>query len=359
MPAPHGRPAGGVIARLLAAPQEFEFVQAVRLLLGWLAEQGVAPAVALRTHLRFENSLHLGFPPGEIEALACERDAAGDGEAAAPMRVRLTPTFMGLLGVHGALPAHFTERIASWQAAHGDEAPRAFLDLLSGRMLALYYAAWFKYRVEEAVDGGADRLRPMLLALAGCAPGSARAAAVPEALPAHFAGLLARRPVNGVVLARLLGSYFAVPMALDEAVGHWRALDGFERSAVGVNARLGRDTALGPRSWRPDLRARLRIGPLNRAAFERFLPGGEAAAMLARILRLLAPPCIEFEVRLTLRAADVQPGRLGGDSSGAARLGRDSFVLSAAARRDRTDVRYVLVPMAPMPPLAPPSRRRA
>ncbi|WP_210283291.1 hypothetical protein [Massilia sp. Dwa41.01b] len=53
-----------MIERLLAAPHEFEFVQAVRVLLAWLARQGVAPEAALREHLRFENSLRLGLSAG-------------------------------------------------------------------------------------------------------------------------------------------------------------------------------------------------------------------------------------------------------------------------------------------------------
>lgn len=353
MRSPHRRPDQGVIAQLLAAPQQFEFVQAVRLLLGWLAGQGIPPRQAMREHLRFENSLKLGFPAAEVEALSCELPAvdAAD-EASRGPQLRLTPAFMGLLGVHGALPAHVTERIAAWQADHGDEAPRVFLDMLSGRMLALYYAAWFKYRVEEAIEPGHDRLGPMLLALAGCAPGDPAAAGVPDSLVARFAGMLQGRPVNGLALARLLAEHFGVPVALDEAVGHWRPLHAADRSALGTSARLGRDAALGPRSWRPDLRARLRIGPLDRAAFERFLPDGEAAASLRGILRLLAPPTVEFEVRLLLRAADVGRCRLGGGSK-PARLGRDSFVLCGAAAFDRSDVRYLVAPMAP---LAPPAR---
>jgi len=356
MRTPHQRQTASVIDSLLAAPQEFEFVQAVRLLLGWLEQQGVAPAEALRGHLRFDNSLRLGFPTAQIESLRCEIAApAAADERPAPPRMRLTPSFMGLLGVQGTLPAHVTERIAAWQAEHRDEAPRAFLDMLSGRMLALYYEAWFKYRVEHAQGAAGDRLRPLLLALAGGAPASGAAASsaaaeVPADLIAHFAGLLQQRPVSGVVLERLLASYFGVAVNLDEAVGHWSRLLPGEQSAVGTNARLGENTLLGARSWRPDLRARLRIGPLARAAFDRFLPSGDAAAMLGSILRMLAPPTVEFEVQLVLRGADVGPSCLA-SSPAAARLGRDSFLVDGTVCADRADMRYLIAPMAPLAPL--------
>jgi len=337
-----------VLARLLAAPQAFEFVQAVTLLLRWLEEQGVPPEQAWRAHLRFANSLRLGFPAGEIEDLhALETDAAQ-----APQFL-LTPSFMGLLGAHGALPLHDTERIQQWQSAHGDDAPRAFLDILSGRMLALYYAAWRKHRVEHDLAHGPDRFMPRLLALAGAAGSGApieAAAGVPAASLAYFAGLLHQRPRSAAVLRSLLAGYFGVPIALQETVGHWSRLAAHEQSALGA-ACLGENTLLGARSWRPDLRVRLRIGPLDRSRFGRFLPSGDMAAALHQLLAQFAVPGIEFEVQLILRAADVGASRLGGAETLPAppRLGRDSFVLTAPASADRADMRYLIRPMAPLP----------
>lgn len=354
----HRRAAAPLIDALLAAPQAFEFVQAVRILLAWLAGQGVAPAQALERCLRFENSLRLGFPAAEIEALApLPAAAGGDGDGCAGFA--LTPAFMGLLGGHGALPLHVTERIAAWQHARGDHAPRAFLDLLSGRMLALYYRAWHKHRVEQALPGEDDGFLPLLLALAGAPPvrggsdGNGGGPGLPPALFAHFAGMLQQRPLSAAALERLLASYFGEAVRIEEGVGHWSVLAACEQPALGVNARLGENTLLGERSWRPDLRARLRIGPLGRDAFARFLPGGPSAAALHAILRVVAEPGVGLEVLLVLRGREVGPSRLAGGSAPAARLGRDSFLVGAEAgsgRPDRADMRYLLSPMAPLPP---------
>ena len=365
MCATHRREAARLIERLLAAPQGFEFIQAVRILLAWLAGQGVAPEDALRKHLRFENSLHLGFPPGEIEGLALTAldDAGVKGFA-------LTPSFMGLLGVHGTLPLHVTERIAAWQHARGDQAPRAFLDLLSGRMLALYYWAWHKYRIElsehpQAGNGPAGAFLARLAALSGVDARNASLAGLPDALFAHFAGLLQQRPRSAAVLERLLAGYFGEAIRLEESVGHWNRLAPNEQPALGVNAQLGENTLLGERSWRPDLRARLRIGPLGRDAFARFLPGGPAAAALRAIVPVVAEPTVGFEVQLVLRGRDVAPIRLAGSQALGARLGRDSFLVgtdallrTGAARADRTDMRYLVMPMAPLPPM-PAKKRQA
>ncbi len=261
---------------------------------------------------------------------------------------------MGLLGTQGTLPAHVTERIAAWQNGRDDEAPRAFLDLLSNRMLALFYRASQVSRVEHlaggragAPDCGPDRLQTMLLALAGFAPDSAAAGGAPLAsLSAHFAGMLQQRPCSGVVLERMLADFFGVAITLEEAVGHWDVLQPSEQSSLGVNAELGENILLGERSWRPDLRARLRIGPLGGAAFARFLPSGDASAQLAAILRRFAEPTVGFEVQLVLRAQDVRPLLLGGPASGGAgRLGRDSFLAGGHPARDRADMRYLMLPM--------------
>jgi type VI secretion system protein ImpH len=332
-----------LIARLLAEPQRFDFVQAVRLLLLALDEQGVPAYRALARHLRFANSLALSFPPSQLEAAACEPDG-----------YRLTPSFMGLLGAHGALPLHVTERILALPAGGPDaQAARAFLDMFSTRMLALWYGAWRKYRVEHLVAGPRDGFLPLLLALAGVPAGDAFAQdGVPDTALAAFAGLLRRRPVSAAVLGRVLSSHFGVAVRVQEGVGHWDRLALFEQSVLGASfdngALLGRRALLGARSWRPDLRVQVRIGPLDRARYDHFLPGAAGARALRTLLALFAVPTLAYDVVLVLRRADLGPVQL---DAGGRRLGLDSYLLSAPAAADRADLRYELRPLDPLPPL--------
>jgi type VI secretion system protein ImpH len=357
-----------VIERLLAEPQRFEFFQAVRLLLLWLEERGVPPQQALDGHLRFANSLSLRFPASQVEALALVQDKPAIPGMPRP-QFRLTPSFMGLLGAHGALPAHYTERIQAWSAAEQDDAPRAFLDILSNRMLALFYGAWKKYRVEHMAAGPSDRYLPLLLALAGFAPGFASGSATPSATPAAtpfaggghpsapgvsdpvlalYAGVLRQRPASAAVLARVLSDVLRVPVALQECVGHWDRLAVDERTALGgANAVLGQAALLGMRSWRPDLRVRVRIGPLDSAAFKRFLPHAGGAATLRTLLGLFAAPTLSYEVVLVLRRTELRALRLAERSR---RLGLDSYVVTAPVTRDRDDMRYELRPLTPLAP---------
>jgi type VI secretion system protein ImpH len=359
MPATQRRADQSVIQRLLDQPQQFDFFQAVRVAVDWLGEQGVPRDKALAGYLRFENSLSLGFPPSQVEALHAVADGPitdrlALGEALREQRrlqIRITPSFMGFLGAHGALPTHYTERIGAWQAAEHDEAPRAFLDMLSNRMLALFYEAWRKHRVEQR--GEEDGMLPLLLALAGFQRGAElnNSDGMCDEVIALYAGLLQQRPISSIVLARMLSGYLGLAVRLEEAVGHWNPMAPSEQSCLGLaHATLGEDTMLGENSWRPDLRARLSLGPLDKDEFERFLPNAAGEVVLRKLLSLFAEQTVTYEIELILRAEEVRPVCLLGGAAPGARLGLDSFVLSGTVDGDRTDMRYDLSPMAPLPP---------
>jgi type VI secretion system protein ImpH len=124
-----------------------------------------------------------------------------------------------------------------------------------------------------------------------------------------------------------------------------------QTSLGGPNAQLGNTALAGERSWRPDLRARLAIGPLSRDQYERFLPGRAASVALRKMLGLFAEPTVVYETALILLAQEVRPAMLTGGLGQGARLGQDSFVLDGPIAADRTDMRYDIRPMDPLPPL--------
>ncbi|MFL6676150.1 MAG: type VI secretion system baseplate subunit TssG [Massilia sp.] len=359
MPATQRRADQSVIQRLLDEPQRFDFFQAVRLAVDWLGEQGVPREKALAGYLRFQNSLSLGFPASQIEALQAVADGPISDQLALGealrgqhgLQIRITPSFMGFLGAHGALPPHYTERIGAWQAAEHDESPRAFLDLLSNRMLALFYEAWRKHRVEQRMDQ--DGYLPLLLALAGFRRGAElnNSDGICDEAIALYAGLLQHRPISSLILGRMLSGYLRVPVRVEEAVGHWNPMAPREQCCLGMaNATLGEDTMLGANSWRPDLRARLSLGPLDKSQFARFLPHAAGAVALGKMLSLFGEQTVTYEIALVLRAQEVHPVCLMGGAEQGARLGLDSFMLSGPVDGDRTDMRYDLRPMEPLPP---------
>ena len=344
-----------VIERLFAQPQRFQYFQAVRLLELWFKRHGRVGAGAVASHLRFENSTRLSFPASELEAMRAEPPEAAPGRAPVdgevgvrPKYIRITPAFMGLLGGSGALPAHYTERIAGQVLHEKDEGPRAFLDTFSNRSLALFYEAWRKYRLELKYQiEGRDGFLPLLLSLAGLGPQALRRRFIDEdhgelldETLGYFGASLRHKPASSVQIARMLSEYFGEQVRAEQFVGRWYDVPEEQQSRLGAGvAVLGAGALAGTRVWQRDLRVRIVIGPLRRRRFDAFLPGGKAARALSSMLSMMTGVTLEYEIQLVLHADDVRGTALK-PSEGAGRLGWDSFMLTANESRDRDDVRY-------------------
>lgn len=318
-----------MIADLLAHPQRYEFFQAVRLLLRWLGRQGIGPEQALGGAIRFRNSVGLGFPPSEIEAI---EPGAGDMPT-----ITMTPAMMGLLGTMGALPLHYTERFAAWELRNRDAGPRAFLDLFSSRQVALFYRAWCKYRVRQTLAAGVDRFQPLLLALAGVASGSQDVAGA-DAI-ARFAAPLRSRVVSADLIAGVLGACFGVAVHVEQFTGRWDVLAPDQRTLLAQgNCVLGAGATAGARLLRPELGIRIRLGPVSATEFERFLPGQEGSRALAALLGRFAIDVPYRALQVVLRREAVHGVRLGSS----VRLGLDGFLCTRSALSDRDDMCYLL-----------------
>jgi type VI secretion system protein ImpH len=345
-----------VIERLFKEPWRFDYFQAVRMLELWLRKHGTPQQGLVANYLRFQNSTSLGFPPSQLEAIGTEppalaQDARSLGEAlqSGTLRyVRLTPAFMGLLGGHGVLPAHYTERIAAHQAWQRDEGARALLDTFSNRSLALFYQAWCKYRLHLKYGHGAgDGFLPLLLGLAGLGSdalrrrltGDADGGVLDESI-GYFAGAIRHRPASALQMARVLSEYFGHPIRAEQFVGSWYLVPTAQQTMLGsTTAVLGSSAMAGERVWQRDLRLRLVVGPLDHAGFMAFLPGGRAARALKSLVTMFTGVTLEYDVELVLRAADVRsvtmcPGQRIG------RLGWDAYLVEGVQAQDRNDVRY-------------------
>ena len=334
-----------VIGLLLAEPQRFEFTQLITLLLRELRRQGMPYERAFRDVLAFTNSLSLSFPASEVGALEVEpktQDAVEALRAGQLKRIRITPAFIGLLGAGGTLPLHDTERIAMRNALDGDTSQHALLDVLSNRLIGLFYEAWGKYRVEHSVNvRGQDRLLPMLAALAGTKSRTGRSLERQETT-AYFAGLLRTRPVSAGTVERVLTAHFGVPVRLEQFVGCWDPIPENRRSTLGITMPvLGASAALGVRQWRHDLSVRLHIGPLDKTQMQGFLPGGSALAALEEMVGLFAVPMLRYEVRLLLAPPCLKRFTLNTNEA-PHRLGWDTFLTGTAGVASRPDVRSVL-----------------
>lgn len=279
----------------VVASQRYVYFQ----LLQCLREQGMAP--------RMLNELTLAFPVADIAA--CEG-------------ANVRPAFMGLLGVAGALPYHYTERIAGTP----DPGPRAFVDMLSARALEQFDAAWRKHRPSQ------QKLLELLMALGG----------VKDPALAQYAALTRRGSVSADAVGRALSEYFGVAVQVAQFVGRWEAFARQDRLALSArNCTLGGNAAVGERQWRCDLHIRVHIGPLEIAAYRDFLPGGPGAAALRRMIAGLTRRGAGeemAEIWVALEAGCVRGAVLGGD----ARVGYNAFLITSEEHEPRSELRYRL-----------------
>ena len=308
--------------------------------------------------VRFTVPPSLAFPPAEVAELELPEDAGPDGGPA-----RLAVTFFGLTGPQGLLP-HFYTQHAGARARARDAATVDFLDLFHHRALSLFYRAWAHPKAAVAHETGRDEwLLDHLLDAAGLGTPHLRGRLpVSDAALGYYAGLLASksRPADG--LERLVGDYFDVPAAVDQFVGQWRRVDGGGQCTLGTDdapAVLGAGI-VGDEAWDPQARVRLRLGPLSRAQFDAFLPGGGAHAPLRALARLYADDETGVDAQLVLARDDVSPCVLGtpdgkplGHGPGAApafgpagaalpALGRGTWLASRPLSRDPDETTLAL-----------------
>lgn len=335
----------GIVQQLLDEPYRFEFVQAVRLLEGLLVRHGVPRSAVLTDYLQFRNSTSLSFPASEIESLSALGDGPvkTEGELLAALKkgelrqLSLTPAFIGLLGNQGALANHYSERITDHEHYHHDQAPRAYMDLFSNRMVALFYQAWRKHRLEIwCADDARDGLLTLLLSLSGNG-----ARHVPDAVAGYYAAAFRQRPVSASMMERVLSDYFAIPIKVVSNPGRWHVLGKSHATQLGrQNSQLGAGFVLGPRLWRRDLKVALRLGPLTKAQHHHFLKDGASAKALRHMLSMFDTPTLQYEVQLILRKAEVQPARL--SATGGTRLGMNCIMLTKPVTADWANTRYLI-----------------
>jgi len=283
--------------------------------------------------VRFSVPPTLAFPPGEVASLDL------DAEGPALMGVHA----FGLTGSHGVLPAVYTQ-FAQERVRDRDPAMRDFLDLFHHRLISLLYRAWRKYRFALALgQGEEDLLTRHLRELVGIGlPGDQEhPAADPDALVFH-AGLLAPATRGPVALEQLLADHFEVPVEVIPFAGGWYRIDRSDLTHVGEDTRstvLGGGAVIGGEVWDPSARIRVRIGPLTRARYDDFLPGGRAWEPLRSLVRFHTHDSVDVEVNPVLHRNEVGGIRLG---VGRTTLSWGTWISTVPPDRDPDDTVFLL-----------------
>jgi type VI secretion system protein ImpH len=219
-------------------------------------------------------------------------------------------------------------------------------------MISLFYRAWEKSRITVMRDrDGDDPITGHLLDLIGLGtPGLRNRLGVSDEALIFYSGLLGLQSRSATALEQMVEDYFGVPAEVEQFVGGWYSLDEGTQCHIGdedgASSQLGIGAVAGDEIWDQQARIRLRLGPMTRAQYERFLPTGDAHASLHELARFFTNDELDVEVQLVLARDEVPACALGADDDPAPPLGWCTWLRSAPFQRDADDTILTLHPYA-------------
>ncbi len=291
--------------QLLEEPYRFEFFQAVRLMEKVFSEKKPVGDTALPADeiVRFRSRIAMDFPGSEIQEITESID-----ETTGEKRTEVMVNFMGMAGVSGVLPTHYTELVLD-RVRHRDTALWSFLDIFTHRAVSMFYRAWAKYRFPVGYERGNDDFTGFLFDFAGLGTSGLRGRSnIDDESLLPYVGLIAQRPHSANALENILSDYFSLPVKILQFFGQWLPLGEADLTRVGKkNSALGTNTIIGSRIWDQQSKFRVRLGPLTFAQFQSFLPNGTAHAAIKSITKFVAGIEFDFDMQLCLLGRQV-PG---------------------------------------------------
>jgi type VI secretion system protein ImpH len=347
------------LAHLAERPYQFDFFQAVRLLMRAARRGPAGEAEAARPvgHdyaptseiVRFRTLPSHSFPQAQVTAFAPgPAPAPGDPEPPAEMTV----SFLGLTGPAGVLPHHYTQTVID-RLRLKDRTLLDFLDVFNHRIISLFYRAWEKHQVPALLERGQaegreDPFTGAVRSLVGLrAPALRNRLEAPDDVFLFYAGLFAHWPRSPLSLERMLAEWFGLPVVILQFLGQWLVLEPSEQTAMpsparpeGLNCRIGVTAIAGERIWSVESKFRVRLGPLGYEAFQQLMPGSRMLTQLGQIVRMYAGPELDFDAQPILRREEVPRCELAPTGVGA-RLGWNTWACSVARAEDADDCIFI------------------
>ena len=309
-------------ARLSQSPQTHHLFHALRIIEAHHADK---PRLGMSRRssqdlVRLGQEAELAFPTSTIANF----EAAADGKPA-----KLTNRAFGLFGPQGPLPLHMTEYARDRRRNHRDTTLIAFADMLTHRLMSLFYRGWAAGQPAPSFDRPDDDPFERKVASVSGHHGTAlrQRDAMPDMAKRYFAGQLASGTKTAEGLVSMLSAFFSAPVHLQQFIGCWLDLEPDDRWQLGAGV-LGRSTSIGTRVWSRASKFRILVGPLTLAEYKRLLPGQGSLERLESIVRNHVGDSLDWDVNLILRAAEVPRVALGGANSA---LGQTTWV---GLRRD-------------------------
>lgn len=306
----------GHFAKLVEEPEKHHVFQALRII---DAVHPDAPPLGesrrpREDRVRLGQEAELAFPPSTISSFK----PGTDGKPG-----KMLNRFFGLWGPQGPMPLHLTEYARNRQRNHRDHTIVAFANMLTHRMMSLLFRAWRSGQPAPSYDRGDDEFEKRVAALAGYrGKGFQNRDAMPDVSRRHFAAFMSQGSKNPEGLLSIIGAFFDVKVELDQFIGSWLQLEPDDCWELGRPVGLGQTSSIGNRVWSRASKFRLRIGPIDRDRYEKFLPGTPGWERLEAIVRSYAGDALDWDVQLILKGEEVPRSVLGGTT----RLGQTSWV---------------------------------
>jgi type VI secretion system protein ImpH len=221
-----------------------------------------------------------------------------------------------MLGPNGPLPRHVTEIARDRSERHSDSTLVDFLDLFHHRYLTLLYQAWASAQASVGLDRpDAERFSFYLASLAGLDVQEAATRSLPTHALLSASAHRLREARNPEGLCATLERYFGVPVAIEEYVWHWIAVDAAEHCRLGdagATAQMAQGAMLGELAPDRQCRFRLVIGPLGLDRYLRFTPRGEDLPRLIEWVRAFVGDEFAWELELRIEPGGAPPAAIGG-----------------------------------------------
>ena len=332
------------LADLIAAPQTYELLQALRLIEREVS-MGHTPL-----EVRYRASLSLAYPQAEIESMALiaqenmegSDNSVEDGQIKTSSlmvrQIEVCPAVIGLTGPLSALPAMYTDHLASRVNHAKDKAAPAFLDLFNHRLTDLYVqASWFynlplQYEINNKKDS-------YLLSLRALARQPKKLTAIDSLIA--YAGMIAPGRLTADQLSHVLSHFLDSTVSVEQFVPEWFDLPTSEQTALGgQHAALGLSAFCGARVVQFDSKIRIVFHQLDAKRYLRLLPAGDIYHIIIDFIRKWCGVSLAVEMQLELDKQYITPLSLSENSFGG--LGQGEFLVSQPATKHHDDTRYAL-----------------
>jgi type VI secretion system protein ImpH len=316
--------------KLFEEPYRFEFFQAVRMLERAFPERKPVGGTALPHEevVRFRSRIAMDFPASEVHEIVQSSD-----ERTGEERIEAIVNFMGMAGVSGVLPTHYTELVLD-RVRHRDTSLWAFLDIFTHRAVSMFHRAWAKYRFPVGYERGDDAFTSYLFDFAGLGTAGLRGRSnIDDEALLPYVGLIAQKPHSSNAVENIIADFFGVKAKIVQFFGQWLPLGPDDVTLLGKqNAVLGSNSITGTNVWDQQSKFRVKLGPLTFQQFQAFLPNGSARKPFLSIVKLIAGIEFDNDVQLRLLGKQVPSTILTTRAARKPMLGWTSFLKTQPVR---------------------------